>query len=262
MRILHVVTLGPSDGGGIPGPLRVALSQCASLNQAGDQAEVWTTTTTGQAESLVLRGVQVRVFRARQLSHRSLSTIFSPQLLKALRVEASRFGLIQLHLGRDLVMLPGAYLLKAKRRRYVTQTHGMIEPGHSFLRRCFDLVITRPALSSAKRCFALQRVEAQWLKECGVDRAKIAVIPNAVDVPPTSPSEVASGRDEVLFLAHLRPRKNVMLFYAASLIAAQRSPTTVFTIAGPDGGDLPRLHAALAENRCRWPDPVRWKCFV
>ena len=74
------------------------------------------------------------------------------------------------------------------------------------------------------------------------------MIPNAVDVPPTSPSEVAASRDEVLFLAHLRPRKNVMLFYAACLIAAQRSPNAVFTIAGPDGGDLHRLRAALAEN--------------
>ena len=42
----------------------------------------------------MLVGVQIRVFRARQLSHRSLSTIFSAQLLKALRVEASRFDII------------------------------------------------------------------------------------------------------------------------------------------------------------------------
>jgi len=251
-RVLSVATLGPLDGRGVPGPLRVAALLAAEANSSGWDVRLWATTTSQRTQgSAHILGVDVQVFPARQLSRRTLGSIVSPALMVRLARSARSYDLVHLHWGRDLVMIPAAILLRLVGVPYVTQTHGMVEPGRGVGRRLIDRLVTSPILRSAKQNFVLQETEESWIETVTRGRARVTVVPNAGSPAVSAAVRSAPGQSlSVLFLAHLRPRKNVLMFVDAARIICEHRADVEFVIVGPDGGDLMRLKAELERDDC------------
>ena len=139
LRILHLVTLMSSDGA-YGGPLRVALNQAAELNRRGHEVHIAAGWRGEGAPPRSIDGVTLHLFPAMQLCKPlRFSGMVSPGLIWWLINNVDQFDLLHIHAARDLISTASLGIAWARRRPYVTQTHGMIQPDERFLVRIWML---------------------------------------------------------------------------------------------------------------------------
>ncbi len=259
MRILHVLTQADTDGA-YGGPVTVALAQCRASIEAGHTAEVVAGWVADEPAPATLDGVPAQLFRARPLFARMpFVTQWSWALVCFLRREVARFDVVHIHLAREL--LPTSALVVAVRRRVpvVVQPHGMLGGDRRAAARLLEAPLRR-LWSRAAGALALSADEARDLTRLGVGRGPAIVLPNAAPAPPSRTVPLAERPREVLFLARLHPRKQVLLFAAMARLLVRRGTTADFAVCGPDGGDLPALLAYV--EREGLGDRVRYEGAV
>ncbi len=244
MRVAHIVTLISADGA-YGGPVRVLVEQATELAARGHEVTIlagW----DGSARPDVPASVEVNLFRTHSLVRAAkFAGLIAPSLMAYLRKHADSYDVVHVHLARDLVTMPGA-LLAARRTHLVVQTHGMIQPDSRPKARVLDAVATRRALRRAGAVAYLTPEEQRGLRAVA-SPIRLKHLPNGIS--PGAPPEHASDRGPVLFCARLHPRKRVLAFVEMAKILSQRGVDVPFLIAGPDGGELGKLNAALAEVR-------------
>jgi glycosyltransferase involved in cell wall biosynthesis len=252
VKILHFCPVGPNQGLGVPGPLSVALTLARSQGQS---SSVWTTTPSASPKRVArggderVSGIDLREFRALGKKKRSLFWTLSPSAIFG-RLPSGDDLIVHLHLGRNLTSLLFGLRLRVSRKRYLVQMHGMVEPSSSFVKKFIDGSILRWILMGSGRVLVLQEVEGRWARELGVPEDRVVIVPNAI-AQSMGLGEVRNYRDRrhrILFVGHLRPKKNVMMFYEIAGRLAERDPMLEFVVAGPDGGDLGILLGAIERN--------------
>ncbi|MCS5496116.1 glycosyltransferase [Cnuibacter physcomitrellae] len=242
MHVAHVVTYISSDAA-FGGPVSVALGQAKELASRGHQVDVW----AGWDGSYVpqIPGVRFRLFRVARLSRRSFAGLIAPRLLGAFWRERSKYDAVHVHLARDLISLPAALLVRHS--TLVVQTHGMIIPDGRISVRVIDFAVRR--VMRGARAIAL--TDTERAKLVAVTRGRVghvSVIGNGVDVTHMGVEGVQRSRNEVLFLARLNPRKNVLGFAEAARQILRTGKNTTFAICGPDEGQLTPLTEFLTEH--------------
>lgn len=197
--------------------------------------------------SLNLRGVDVKLFRSRQVVPAGFSGLAAPSLLRYLMSRAHDFDVVHVHMARDLITLPGAARLLGIVPRLVIQTHGMIMPDPRLKARLLDWIATRRVLRAASVLLALTQVEANGLREVARVPVEVSRIPNGVHLPERTKANIGL-RPQVLFLARLHPRKRVMAFAEMALILTREGRVETFHVVGPDEGDLQALQEFIAKH--------------
>lgn len=269
MRILQVVAL-VSGTNAYGGPTTVALNQSRALAEAGHEvilAAAGADLGTPLPERVA--GVRVQLFPPLQLlPGAGFAGLSSPALLSWLPRAAAGADVVHVHLARDLLTLPAAWLAQRCGTPVVVQTHGMIDASDNPLAGPLDALLTRRVLRRAQRALHLTPSEADDLRE--VARAPLALqeLHNGMPAPTATVDRAESrartghgrGPCRVLYLARLQERKRPLAFVAAAKNLAAKFPETVFTLVGPDEGQGQAVREAIAESglgdRLTWEGPV------
>lgn len=256
MRALHVATLVTPDGA-YGGPTRVALNQARSLMDLGTDVILTAGTRGYSSPPRQIDGVRTELFPVRQVVPRTgFAGLQSRGLQDWLRRNLATFDVVHIHLARDLVTLPAAWLALRERKPVVLQTHGMIDPSDRWLARLLDTAVTRRTLRESSEILYLTDTERTNLLAVEPTLTKLIHLTNGVP-----PSDVRANPDsrEVLFLARLHPRKRPKQFLDAAVALSGEFPDWKFTILGPDEGEGPALRSripAKCANRIHLADAI------
>ena len=247
MRLLHVVTL-LSDDGAYGGPTSVAtgqLEECAARGHEVELVSLW----RGRSPAPVRFGsVPLRTRPARSLLPGRFPGLMHPLLVGDMWRSMGRADVVHIHAGRDLVSLTALGLAVLGRKRFVTQTHGMVEPRRRLAARLFDLVYV-PLLRRSRGCLVLTERERRALAEVtGPKGPPLLSLPNGVRPSGAGTARGPEREREVLFLARLHPRKRPDAFVEMAALVHQRVPDARFTLYGADEGSLPTVRRLIAAH--------------
>ena len=244
MKIAHLVTLIDPKGS-FGGPVRVALNQAKALIELGHEVTIYASCSGFAEIPMEIEGVPVKLFPVRKLiPRRGFAGLFSPGLRRAVNRDAKLYQAWHVHLARDFVMLPAASVLFRKKARYVVQSHGMIIESKRIVIHLVDRLATLRILRSAAAIFALTESEEFSLQALAGKAYPVTRLINGV--PQTHLRGRTTGPIEFLFLGRLQARKRPLVFARAALSIAANYPAAIFTLAGPDEGELASLKALLA----------------
>lgn len=226
------------------------------------------------ARSFVQAGIDTTVLaldigidQARRDSMPGVDVVALPCINKRYFVpRISMAGVDQLVAHADVVHLSGHWTVlnalvfkscKRLRKPFVFCPAGALHPfGRSRgLKRIYDVVVGKDIAGSAVACVAITEQECADFVSYGVERDRIAIIPNGIDAAqydrPGSQQAEETFRQQlgigaapfILFLGRLNEIKGPdMLLHAFSSVA-QRFPETHLVFAGPDGGLQSSLQA-------------------
>jgi glycosyltransferase involved in cell wall biosynthesis len=244
LKIAHVVTLVSVDGA-YGGPVAVARVQCEALAEMGHDVTLFAG-WDGQAE-LEVPGVHVRLFRVRRaLPGSGFSALRAPGLSNALVDVGTSFDMVHVHLARDLVTLPAAHARARQRRCFVIQTHGMVRPDRRLRALMLDALLTRRVLRATSAQLVLTDQEQRDAPR--VARAPITSMRVRNGVRPSDlQAEWAIDMPEVIYCARLHERKRPTAFVRMAADMVQRGIPALFTIAGPDEGQLAAVKNLIDE---------------
>ncbi|MFG2138131.1 glycosyltransferase [Streptomyces sp. NPDC048650] len=245
MRITHVVTL-VSDDGAYGGPVSVATGQLGELASRGHDVELISLWRGRSAPPRAVDGVRLRAHRARTLvPGQGFLGLFHPRLLATLWRRTGGADVLHLHAGRDLVSLAALAVAALRRRPFLVQTHGMVQPRSSAVARVFDLVHV-PLLRRAAAALVLTDAEESGLRKVlGPGGPRLVRLPNGIR---TRPAEAERGPADVLFLARLQERKRPEAFVRMAALVHRKRPDATFTLHGSDEGRLPEVRRLIAEE--------------
>ena len=236
MRILHLVTLLGTDGA-FGGPARVALNQAAELRRRGHDVQVAAGWRGGRSRPHSINDVPMHLFPTIQLiPPLGFSGMVSPKLNWWLLKNVAKYDVLHIHAGRDLISMASLAVAWCKRRPYVIQSHGMIQPDPRLIARLLDLLATRRFIKGAKKRFVLTQREQDGLAKVLDFPIEFERLPNGVPHPPTT--GMAVRKNEVLFCARLQRRKRPVAFVEMAGEVLRRGIEASFAMVGPDDGEL------------------------
>ncbi|MFI8965425.1 glycosyltransferase [Streptomyces sp. NPDC053493] len=244
MRIVHVVTL-VSDDGAYGGPTSVAtgqLEECAARGHEVTLVSLW----RGRSRApKTIGAVPLRTRPARSLLPGRFTGLMHPLLVKDLWHAMGRADVVHIHAGRDLVSLTALAVAALRRKRFLAQTHGMVEPRRALVARVFDSLYL-PLLRRARGCLVLTERERRSLAEVVGRRGPALVnLPNGVRPARGGAAEQRQRPREVLFLARLHPRKRPDAFVEMAALVHRRVPDARFMLYGADEGLLPTVRRLI-----------------
>ncbi|MER6980082.1 glycosyltransferase [Streptomyces carpinensis] len=248
MRIVHVVTL-VSDDGAYGGPTSVAtgqLEECAARGHEVTLVSLW----RGRSRAPERVGsVPLRTRPARALIPGRVIGLMHPLLVRDLWRCMGRADVVHIHAGRDLVSLTALAVAALRRKKFFTQTHGMVESRHGAVARLFDRVYV-PLLRRAQGCLVLTERERRAVTEVvGPEGPPLLTLPNGVRPEHAGTAVRHRRRDrEVIFLARLHPRKRPEAFVEMAALVHRKTPDARFTLYGPDEGSLPAVRRIIADH--------------
>lgn len=265
MRIAQIVTLVSPDGA-YGGPVRVAVNQARALIDLGHTVTVFAGTRGFDDPPRFIEGVPFELFAAGQLlPGLGFAGTISPGLLRAVRARARDFDVWHVHLARDLVTLPAAWILRHANRRFVVQCHGMIDESRRPLARPLDGLLTRPTLRSASRVLTLTPREEYDLIRVNRESLEFSRIANGVPAASGMASTIGHPL-EVLFLARLQSRKRPLHFVESAIEIATSSPDCIFSLVGPDEGEglavRERIGRSGMSSRVQWEGAIEPKATL
>lgn len=261
MRILQIVAL-VSGTNAYGGPTTVAFNQCRALADAGhDVVLAATGSELGTPLPTERDGVRTALFPPHfVLPGAGFAGLTSPAMLSWVRRVAPSADVVHVHMARDLLTLPSAWLAQRAGTRTVLQTHGMIDPSENPLAGPLDAALTRRVLRDAHRIFHLTPREQREVAQVARGPVNLMELHNGMPVSTQPRTARTDGRCRVLFLARLQERKRPLAFVAAARSLADRFPHATFTLVGPDEGRGDAVRRAVAEaglgDRLTWAGPV------
>ncbi|GAA4891817.1 glycosyltransferase [Streptomyces coeruleoprunus] len=236
-----------SDDGAYGGPTSVAVGQleeCAARGHEVTLVSLWRGRSPAPGR---VGAVPLRSRPARALLPGRFTGIMHPLLARDLWRAMGAADAVHIHAGRDLVSLTALVVAALRRKRFVAQTHGMVEPRRSRVVRLFDRVYV-PLLRRARGFLVLTERERLALAEVvGPQGPPLRPLPNGVRSRGGSAAGPRRDR-EVLFLARLHPRKRPEAFVEMAALVHRRVPGARFALYGADEGSLPEVLRLIAAH--------------
>jgi glycosyltransferase involved in cell wall biosynthesis len=184
------------------------------------------------------------------------SGMVSPGLGLWLLMNIANYDVVHIHAGRDLISTTSLALAWVRRRRYVTQTHGMIQPDERLRTQIMDGTAVRRLLRGARARFVLTQHEEDGLLEVLGRQMTCERLPNGVPQQAVSTDLVKDGR-EVLYCARLHQRKRPVAFVEMAAELVRRGLRATFPIVGPDEGELAAVRESISRQGLE--DVVRYE---
>jgi len=269
LQILMVTsTFPPRRFGGVTG---VSFTLARKLAQRGHQVTVYTT-DAGNSEHSRLKVENVARFENLEVHYfRNISNLlalkyrlFTPiSSLPTLKREINRFDVVHFHDYRSLFSVFGSYFAKSSGVPYVIQAHGSMPKALArqkrlkvYVKRVSDTVVNERVIRNASMAIALTQSEALAYETAGVEKGKVAVIPNGLDLsqfaklPARGQFRERYGIDSqekiILFLARINKIKGLTLLLCAFCRLEKEIEGIRLVIAGPDDGYLAQLKEEIA----------------
>ena len=237
MRVLHVVPWISKDNP-FGGPITVALGQTAELERRGHEVRVVAGGRVDGALSDELSRQGVTVMRSfRVLPGLGFSGVVSPRLLWWIARHAGDYDVVHVHVCRDLVAMPAAFIAELRGRRVVLQPHGMVDGSQRRLARWWDRVMTRRVFRRAGAVLTLTDRERNDITTVtGRSPDRIDILPNGI-APAEFVKEPERQRAQLLFCSRLHARKRPQLFVRAAIQLVRSGVEADFLLVGPDEGE-------------------------
>lgn len=240
MRIIHVVTYVSEDNA-FGGPVSVAKQQAAELARRGHDISLFAA-WDGRA-MLALPSVKVRLFRAAKPA--GFWSLLAPMLWLKFAMSLRKADAVHIHLARDLVTSPCAFIAAVARKTLIVQPHGMVMPDDRSISNVFDALMTRVILSRAT-VISLTSAETEGLSHVAASPLELRELPNGIS-PAIRQETPDRANGPVVFIARLHPRKRVDLFLDVARDFAAAGSELEFVVYGPDEGDQAAVVKAAEE---------------
>jgi glycosyltransferase involved in cell wall biosynthesis len=247
MRIVHVVTL-VSDDGTYGGPTSVAagqLEECAARGHDVTLVSLWRGRSMAPER---VGSVPLRARPARSLLPGQVTGLMHPLLVRDMWRSMGRADVVHIHAGRDLVSLAALAVAALRRKRFLAQTHGMVQSRRRAAVRLFDSLYV-PLLRRARGCLVLTDREREAVAQVvGPQGPPLLALPNGVRPDGGDGAGRERHGQEVLFLARLHPHKRPEAFVEMAALVHRRVPDARFTLFGADGGSLLSVRRLIARE--------------
>ncbi|MCL0086751.1 glycosyltransferase [Thermodesulfovibrionales bacterium] len=243
MKILHIViSLIPEWGG----PTKVVTELTETLVKKGVDVTIFAPMQKGDKVKIVRpKGVNLRLFE--QSFFAQWWPGYSSGLAKAVTKEMEQFDLVHIHELWSHPHLVASRVARKSGKPYIVTIHGGLEPwaiNHkAFKKKIYSALIQRRILQKAVALHAITDEEVKHIRDFGVD-SEILMIPNGINpgefqsLPPDCelrqlyPS--LSGKQVILFLSRIHPKKGLDLFAKAFGKVVGGRDDIRLLIAGPD----------------------------
>ena len=265
MKILQVVNsfkYAWSAGGAA----RVAYDLSLGLTKNGHSVMVFTTdkgldsTHFNKNQSILLDGMEVYYFKnlSRFLANKGFSIpYYSPFII---RNKIKNSEIIHIHELRRIINIPIYYYARRYKIPYIIHAHGAVFPNKrsakKFLGVIFDSLFTRRFLKSASKIIALTNNEVEQYMAFGINKEKIAVIPNGIDLSQCNnflqrglfrkKYSIADNIQIILFIGRIAKIKGIDLLVRAFANVVQTLNNVLLVIIGPDYGFLSTVRALIS----------------
>lgn len=254
MKVLHVAALVSADGA-YGGPVSVATDQVAALRRAGHDVVL----AAGWDGRAAADHPSTRLFRARRPRRAGFAGMVAPGLPAWVARHARGFDVVHVHLTRDLVTLPAAWLADRLGVPVVVQTHGQVRAERGRVQAALDRVWTGRLLRGRAEFLALTGHEAADLERQGVAAGRLHRVVNGVPLAART-ATAPGGAPLVLFVSRLADRKRPVAFVEAAALVHAVRPDVRFELWGPDGGEAGAVQAATTRaglaDVCTWRGPT------
>jgi glycosyltransferase involved in cell wall biosynthesis len=250
-RLLRVVTLASAQGR-YGGPYDTAVRQADVAADLGVQTTVFAGVLRDDAPDFAsippnVSTAFVRVHRL--LPSPGFTSLLSMAAVTELWRQVGRADIVHVSAARECLPVLAMAFTTLRRRRLVSQPHGMLTGRSSSLHRALDLML-KPLVRRSERVIALTDVERsdleRWMGKGKVPAITVLGNPlppglRPVTTPPTSKN--------ALFVARLHPRKRVGDFVKAAEIALERGWGEQYRVVGPDQGDLGQVQQSSSYGK-------------
>lgn len=237
LRILHVLTLN-SKNGEYGGPVRVARELCGELNNRGYITEIFSGALKG-SEPIAFEGINESYILVKPITKRfRLSSLWSWKLIPALNQRIKRSDIVHIHFARDIILFLTAILCVLNKKKFVTQTHGMIISDQRHIIKIIDVILTIPIWKKSSANFVLTEQELSYTSNV-YKNSKSKILPNGLSIDQDFKTRKVNENIVVAFCSRLNPIKRVDKFLA--IAESQLGTKIIFEIYGPDGGELENI---------------------
>ena len=254
MKILQIIPyFTPQKGGDVASVYNLS----KHLAKRGHEVTIFTTDFELDEEYIKsLDGVHVVPFHCIANIGKML---ISPEMKGQLKKEIKDFDVIHMHNFRSYQNIVAYHYAKKCNIPYVLQAHGSVLPffQKQQLKKIFDLFFGYKILRDASKVIALTKTEVEQYKKMGVDKDKIEIVPNGIDLSEYDNLQgkgefrrkYSIGDDEkmVLYLGRLHKIKGIDLLVKAFADLVKELEDVRLVIVGPDDGFLPMLKKQIED---------------
>ncbi len=249
MRVLHIAPL-ITPLGHYGGPARVAINQCRSLKELGHDVDLVAATWGEDPEPPADEAYPETLFPGMSLyPGGEFRALISPSMLPWLREHLDRYDIVHVHLARDFVTIPAAWLALRRNIPVVAQPHGMLIPTGNSLAAAFDKAITHPLLRRTSLLLYLTPLEKSTLQAAApvtpCHRIANGVLVNEQGVVDNPSASESGAQHTVLFVGRLHPVKRPLDFVQMAAILLPNFPEAHFIMIGPDQGLGPAVDSLI-----------------
>lgn len=262
MNILHVTPAYPPAEGYGGGP-EVCKRICDELLKRGHSVSVYTTTANDRSSTLTegkYNDDGIHLHRASLWSNTAafhLKLFLAQGFNRKIKNTIAEFDVVHIHDYRTPLTVSTVQAAEQNDIPTVLQPHGTV-PRKGRLRRSkwlFDTLVGNMTLGHIDRFIALNSTEAASIRQYGMAKDQIEIIPNGISletVPePTNGTfresyDIPEDKKLVLYLGRLHRSKRVDLLIEAA--AAVEDDNIAFVIVGSDDGDRSRLASLVSER--------------
>jgi glycosyltransferase involved in cell wall biosynthesis len=265
MKILQVIpAYAPSFSYG--GTTRVCYEVSTRLANKGHDVNVWATdsldaNTRIDKEQDIVNGVKVKYFP--NLSNTlAWKRIFLPKgLKKYARNHIKEFDVVHIHEFRNLHNIIVAKACQKHHIPYIVSGHGGVPRivSRFFTKWLFDIFFSKSLICNASVCHALTKhEEKQYHDLFGIEKKRIKIIPNGIDLPKDTKKKPSFLRDKfnidsnnknILFLGRLNYKKGVDILLDAFYSLIKQKPNTNLILAGPNDGFLKEAKRMISQHK-------------
>ena len=243
MKILQIVTFVSIDSE-FGGPSQVALNISKELNKSNKCAILALSNSKTIQAKKKLSIQELYLFRSFNLfSSFGFAGILNLRVFLKFIGVRKEFDIIHIHLARDLVTLPIAFMCMMLRHPYILQTHGMIDPSNRKLARLLDFLVTKRVMRNSEKILSLSQEEDLDLLSVESE-VSIGRFLNAARKRQSNTRE-----DKVIFVGRLSEDKRPDLLIEAANIFLEEHSHTIFEFVGPDLGLLKKCEEMVSESR-------------
>ena len=265
MKILQVTpTFVPSKFGGVK---VVSYNISKALSKKGHEVGVYTTDADiGHLRLSNIKniknmgGFNVWYFKNASNWLAFKYRLFLPRgMLSKIKKEIGSFDIIHLHDFRSFQNIIVHHYAKKYGVPYVLQAHGSVLPffQKQRLKKIFDLFFGYKILRGASKLIASTKIEAEQYKKMGVDKDKIEIVPNGIDLSEYEnlPEKrefrrkysIREDEKMILYLGRIHKIKGIDLLVEAFADLIKELDGVRLVIVGPDDGFLSTLKRQIED---------------
>lgn len=246
VKVLHILTLieGRGEYGGPVTVARtlqeVSLSSQYQLHLLGGRRNSDPSRSGSNPTDCIIRVKPI-------IKKRQISSLISINFVATLSREIRNSQIVHLHFARDLVQIIAGFICILFRKPFFVQTHGMIRRKESLIVGFLDRLTIVPILKRARTCFVLSEIEERNLEEV-YSNIHIEILRNGFKFGELPEEDTQLSHEvNIVFCSRLHSTKGVRYFCELAK-HFKDNRRYVFTIFGPDGGELDWVQEFILED--------------